>query len=99
MEYLDLALNYLKDHKLLTAAIAFLFIVLLIRNFWFVVKLLVALSLAAVALVLLFSFIGKATKEKRDLIKPDESSGISYFRDQGKPVERLTGSFNKRADS
>jgi len=75
-EYLDLALDYLKEHKLVAAIVGFLFIILLIRNFWFLVKLLVVLALGAVAIFLLFSLVGDATKTKKDLIGPDESSRL-----------------------
>ncbi|MBW2056012.1 MAG: hypothetical protein JRH07_18735 [Deltaproteobacteria bacterium] len=80
MEYIDLALDYLKDHKLLAAAITFLFILLLIRNFWFLVKLLVVMALGLVAASLILSFVGKAAKEKRELLKEDESSRIEQVR-------------------
>jgi len=76
MEYLDLALDYLKDHKLVAAVIAIVFVILLIRNFWFLVKLLVILALAAVALILVSSFLGEATKKKKDLMGPSDSSHL-----------------------
>jgi MFS superfamily sulfate permease-like transporter len=76
MEYLDLALDYLKDHKLVAALIAMLFVILLIRSFWFLVKLLVILALAAVALVLVSSFLGEVTKKKKDLMAPGDSSHL-----------------------
>jgi hypothetical protein len=76
MEYLDLALDYLKDHKLIAAILAIVFLVLLIRNFWFLLKLLVIVALGIVVVFLVFSLIGKATKTKKDFLEPSESSGI-----------------------
>ncbi len=79
MEYFDLALEYLKEHKLITAIIAILFIILLIKNFWFLVKLLVALAIGVVLVFLVFSFVGKATKKKKELLdEPKESSRLEY---------------------
>ena len=76
-QYLDLALDYLKEHKLVAAIVGFFFIILLIRNFWFLVKLLVVLALGAVAVFLFLSFVGDAAKTKKDLIAPDESSRLA----------------------
>jgi len=79
MEYFDLALEYLKEHKLITAIIAFLFFVLLIKNFWFLVKLLVALAIGVVVVFLILSFVGEATKKKKELLdEPKESSRLEY---------------------
>lgn len=80
MEYIDLALDYLKDHRFVAAIIAIVFLILLIRNFWFLIKMLVILALGLLAVVLLFSFIGKAKKEKEDLLKPEESSRLQQLR-------------------
>ncbi len=80
MEYLDLALKYLTEHKLIAAMIAFLFILLLIKNFWFLVKLLVVLALGLVAVSLILSFVGRISKEKKELLKEDESSRIEHVR-------------------
>ena len=70
MEYLDLALDYLKTHKLVAAAIAVLFIALLIRNFWFLIKLLVFLVVVGVVVFFAYSFVTDALKQKKDLLKP-----------------------------
>lgn len=80
MEYLDLALDYLKDHKFIAALIAILFLILLIRNFWFLIKLLVVLALGVVVVFLIYNFIGETTKKKKDLLKPGESSHMAPVR-------------------
>jgi hypothetical protein len=76
MEYLDLALDYLKDHRLLAASIAFLFIILLIRNFWFIIKLIVILAIAVIVVLFALSFVGDYVKKKKDLLKPEENSSL-----------------------
>jgi len=81
MEYIDLALDYLRDHKVVAAIIAIVFIILLIRNFWFLLKLLVILALGALALILVSSFLGEATKKKKELF--EEPSGSSRLKSYG----------------
>ena len=71
-EYLDLALDYLKDHKLIAASVALLFLVLLIRNFWFIIKLMVILLIGGIVVFLAYSFIADTVKSKKDLL--DEPS-------------------------
>lgn len=81
MEYIDLALDYLRDHKIVAAVIAIVFVILLIRNFWFLVKLLVILALGAIALILVSSFLGEATKKKKELMdEPSASSHLKSYR-------------------
>ncbi len=80
MEYIDLALDYLKDHKLLAASLAILFLYLMLKNFWLLIKLLVILVLGTIAVSLFLSFAGKALKGKKDLIGPGESSRIERLR-------------------
>jgi len=76
MEYIDFVLDYLKDHKLLAASLAILFLYLTLKNFWLLVKLLVFLVLGTIAVSLFLSFAGKALKGKKELIGPGESSKI-----------------------
>jgi hypothetical protein len=78
MEIIDWALDYLKDHKLVAALMGVLFVLLLIRNFWFLVKLLVVLAIGVVAVSVILSLIGKATKEKKDLLRPGKSSRMEH---------------------
>ena len=81
MEYLDLALDYLRDHKVVAAIIAIVFVILLIRNFWFLIKLLVILALGAIALILVSSFLGEATKKKKELMEEhSDSSRLKSYR-------------------
>lgn len=80
MDLFDLALDFLKDHKLIAAIVAIVFLILLIRNFWFLIKLLVALALGLVVVSLVFSFIGKATKKKKDLLNEGESLRMERVR-------------------
>ncbi len=68
MEYLDLALDYLKANKPVTLIAAGLFILLLIRNFWFIIKLLVILALIFLAIFVAFSLLQK-TDLKKDIPK------------------------------
>ncbi len=81
MEYFDLVLDYLRDHKIIAASIGVLFLYLLIKNFWFLVKLLIFLVLGALAFSLVLSFVGKASKGKKELIEePSESRQIEHMR-------------------
>lgn len=75
-EYLDLALDYLKDHKLIAASVALLFLVLLIRNFWFIIKLMVILLIGGIVVFLAYSFIADTVKSKKDLLNEPESNLI-----------------------
>jgi len=68
MEYLDLALDYLKANKLVALILAGLFVLLLIRNFWFVIKLLVVLALIIIAILVVF-FLLQKTDLKKDIPK------------------------------
>ncbi|NIQ38039.1 MAG: hypothetical protein GTN81_05570 [Proteobacteria bacterium] len=76
MEFVDIALDYLAENKIVAASILVLFVILLIKNFWFLIKLLVALALGIVAVSLVLSFVGRATKDKKDLLKPEGSLRI-----------------------
>jgi hypothetical protein len=80
MEFVDLALDYLTDNKIVAASILVLFVILLIKNFWFLIKLLVVLALGIVAVTLVLSFVGRATKDKKDLLKPEGSLRIEDLR-------------------
>jgi len=100
-EFLDLALDFLKDHKLVAGAIAILFIILLIRNFWFLVKLIVVLALGAVAVFLIYSFVGDAAKKKKELLQPDESSSVRPIRSytaQWHPYVKVSDRFVTKDD-
>ena len=82
-EYLDLALEYLREHKWVAGALGILFIILLIKNFWFLVKLLVVLALGAVIVVLIIHFVGGAMNKKKELLKePKDSSCLELVRPQ-----------------
>jgi hypothetical protein len=88
MEYLDIALDYLKTHKLIAAAIAVLFFALLIKNVWFLVKLIVVLAIGAVVVFFAYSFIEDAVQRKKELLhspesllrEPDRSQIIETYR-------------------
>ncbi|NIO05837.1 MAG: hypothetical protein GTN74_14905 [Proteobacteria bacterium] len=80
MEYFDLVLGYLRDNKIIAASIGVLFLYLLIKNFWLLIKLLIFLVLGALAFSLVLSFVGKATKGKKELLEPSESRKIEHMR-------------------
>jgi hypothetical protein len=74
MEYLDGALDYLSNHKLIAASVALLFFALLIKNFWFLIKLIVALAIAVVLVFLAYNFISDTIKKKEEFLQPSNSS-------------------------
>ena len=78
-DFLDIALDYLKEHRWVAGAVGILFIILLLKNFWFLVKLLVVLALGAAVVFLLYALIGDAAKKKQELYEENkETSRLEY---------------------